>query len=151
MSLASHTARRFGVIAAGVLAIVGATPALASRPTMSAAIARARPHAEIGAGHSSNGGGRGGPAHVATHEVPPSPPTTRSAPRRFEGCLLAQTDDGRRTPQSRTTAPVAITGRIRAVRVVADVQDRRASVPGALFHDAHAPPSPATEVAGLRS
>jgi len=150
MSLASRTAYRLGVTIAGVLGIFAPGPVLASRPVTTVAIARAGAYAEIGTGHSVSGGGRGG-RQVATHrDPPPTPPTTQPASPSFDGCLVAQRDDGgRRTPQPRTTSHLATSECLRVVRVVDVVHDGRGSVEAAVFHDAHAPPMPATDVAGL--
>jgi hypothetical protein len=149
MSVASRNVCRLGVVIAGVLAIVGPRPALASRPSMSTAVVHVRPHAEIGAGRYVSGGGRGGQAHAAPRRDAP-PPTTRPAEPPCNGFVFARTDDGRRrSSQSRATSPAAAFGRPLLVRVVDVVGDRDVSVPAGLFHDAHAPPSPVTDVAGL--
>ncbi len=75
---------------------------------------------------------------------------TRPAGEQRDGRVLAGIESGRRrTPQSGATSPVGVVGRRRAVRTVDVVHDPRAAAPAALFHDAHAPPSPVTDVAGL--
>jgi hypothetical protein len=155
MSLASRSVVRIGVMAAVVLGIARPPVALASRPATTVGVARLShalgpSRAEIGAGRYVSGGGRGGRARLAErHDVPP-PPTTRSAGDQHHGCVLAGVEDGRRrTPQSRGTSPIAMTGRLHPMRIVDVGHDSRATAPAALFHDAHAPPAPVTDVAGL--
>jgi hypothetical protein len=156
MTLASRSIVRIGAMAAVVLGIARPPVALASRPATTVGVAHLAhvlgpARQEIGAGRYVNGGGRGGRGQLAARHDVPSPPTTRSAGRHDDGCVLAGVADGRRrTSQSRTTSPVAMAGRLRPVRIVDIGHDSRATAPAALFHDAHAPPSaPVTDVAGL--
>ena len=153
MSLASRSVVRIGVMAAVVLGIARPPVALASRPATTVGVAHlshAPSHQEIGASRYVSGGGRGGRGQLAARHDVPSPPTTRSAGDHDDGCVLGGVQDGRRrTPQSRATSPVAIAGRLHPVRIVDIGHDSRATAPAALFHDAHAPPAPVTDVAGL--
>jgi hypothetical protein len=152
MLSASRSVIRTGVMAAVALAIVRPPVALASRPatTVVAHVSHAlRPsRVEIGAGRYVSGGGRGGRVQRAPRPAPP--PATRSARPPCDGCVLVASHDGRRrAPHLRATSPVARLGRIPPMRVVDIVHGRRVSLPAALFYDAHAPPLPVTDVAGL--
>ena len=154
MFLVSRSVVRIGAMVAVILGIARPQVALASRPATTVRVALARPlgpsHQEIGAGCYVSGGGRGGCGQLAAHHEVPTPPMTRPAADQHEGCVLAAIESGRRrTSQSGATSPIAVAGRRRAVRVVDVVHDPGAAAPAALFHDAHAPPSPVTDVAGL--
>jgi hypothetical protein len=149
MTRASCIAGRLGVLVAGALALAGPGPALASRPARTAAIVRAQPRVEIGRGHSVSGGGRGGSV-VARRETRPPPRATGTVPSRHDGCVLVRTHQGGRgAAPSRTASRTVAFGGLRAARAADRETDGRGSLAAAIFHDAHAPPSPPTDVAGL--
>ena len=147
---AARHAHCLGIALSTVFAVLAPVHALASRPATNVAVARVRVLAEIGGGHSVSGGGRGRVQLVTRREAPPRPPTTHATRASEGGCLLVQTHDGsRRMPQSRTTCRLAVSSSLRVVCLVGRLHEGHVAGSAALFYDAHAPPQPATDVAGL--
>jgi hypothetical protein len=152
MSVASSTSRRLRVAIAIGLGCAGLPSAHAARPSTTIGLV-APSWGEVGAGRYVSGGGRGGRfegaagLRRATRDDAPAP-ATRAATSPRDGCLLAAAHEARRRPtESRAMPPPTAADRPRLVRVVDVAHGPCAPDAAGVFHDAHAPPAPATDVA----
>jgi len=153
MPASSRRGSTIGALIALALALGHAAPATASRPTTTVDAARAARAIVAARVTVRAGGGRGGQtglSRTARHDAPAPPPTTRRPPTDAPGSIATAHQEGRRAPDLRVTATTAARDRRKGGSIAVAVGDRRATVPGAVFHDANAPPAAtATAVAGL--